>query len=129
ANFGGHLADHLTIRAFDGELRIFFDGDLDLVGDQINDGVGIAEAKVDVFSGDSGFKADALDFELFDKTFTDAADHVVDERAAEAVQSLGLGVFAFAANDDVAILNLEAGSAGQFPIEFAFGAFDGDPLP
>ena len=54
---------------------------------------------------DGGLEADALDFQLLDKAFADALDHIVDEGAAQAVQGLGLGVVAVAADKDVAAVN------------------------
>jgi hypothetical protein len=60
---------------------------------------------------DGGLETDALNLQLLDKTFGHALDHVVDERAAQAVQRLGLRVLAGAADDDVAALDLEAGAA------------------
>jgi len=52
----------------------------------------------------------------------------VNERAAQAVQRLCLRVFAVAADDNVAALDLEARAFRQFPAELAFGAFDGNFL-
>src|SRR5204863_1828056 len=114
--------------AFDGEFGVFLDSHLDLCWERVNDGVRIAEAQVDGLTLNGSFETDALDFELLHEPFADAADHVVNERAAEAVQRFGLGVIALAADDDFAAIDFEAGAAGQFPIELAFGSFDRDLL-
>ena len=65
---------------------------------------------------------------FFTKPSRDAANHVVDQRPAQAVQGLGLGVVTLAADEDLAALDLEAGAAGQLPVELALGAFDRDLL-
>ena len=62
------------------------------------------ECQVHHLALNGGLEADALDFELFDEAIGHALDHVVDEGAAQAVQSLGLRVVAFAADDDFAVL-------------------------
>src|SRR5262249_40165290 len=77
---------------------------------------------------DSGFETDTLDFEFFAKAFAHATDHVVDKRAAEAVKGLGIGVVALAADDDLAVLDLQAGAAREFPVELALWSFDLDLL-
>jgi hypothetical protein len=70
---------------------------------------------------DGGLETDALDFQLLDETFGHALDHVVDERAAQAVQRLGLRVLAVAADDNLAALNLEAGARGNSQSSLPFG--------
>jgi hypothetical protein len=64
----------------------------------------ITERQVHDLALNGGLEADALDFELLDEAFGHALDHVVDERAAQAVQRLGLRVIALAADDDFAVL-------------------------
>src|SRR5208282_4533278 len=111
ADFSRDLADHLLAGAFDGDLGVFLNRDLDLVWDRIIDGMGIAEGEVDVAALDDGLEADALDFELFDKAFADSLDHVIDDGAAQAVQGPGLGVLALAADDDAAAVEAGGGAA------------------
>ena len=81
-----------------------------------------------LFSLDGGLETDALNLQFLDKTFGDALDHVVDEGAAQAVQGLGLGVVALAADQHVAALEAGRGAGGQLEIELALGAFDPDLL-
>ena len=50
----------------------------------------IAQAQVHDLALDGGLETDALDLQLLHETFAHALDHVVDERAAQAVQRLGL---------------------------------------
>ena len=75
---------------------------------------------------DGGLEADALDFQLLDKAFADALDHIIDDGAAQAVQGPGLGVLALAADDDAAAVEFGGGAAGQVKIQLALGAFDED---
>src|SRR5260221_9555502 len=129
ADFRRDLADNHLVRAFDGQLCVFLDRHLDLVGNVVIHRMRITERKVHHLARDGGLETDALDLQLLDKTFGDALDHVVDERAAQAMQRLRLRVFAVAADDDVAALDLEARALRQFPSELGLPAFDGNVLP
>ena len=79
------------------------------------DRVRITEAQVDDLALDGGLETDALDLQLLDKTVAHALDHVVDQRAAQAVQRLGLRIVAVAADNDFAVLDLEAGALAAIP--------------
>ena len=68
------------------------------------------------------------DFQLFDKTFGNTADHIIEQGAAEAVEGLGLRVAPGAGDNDFAVVDLGTGVARQLPIELAFGPFDRDLL-
>ena len=103
------------VRPFDGQLGVFLDRHLDLVGNGVIDRMRIAERQVHDLALNGGLETDALNFEFLDKTFGHALDHVVDERAAQAVQRLGLRVIAVAAHDDFAALDLQAGAAAAIP--------------
>src|SRR5262249_13491353 len=58
------------------------------------------------------------------KTFAHALDHVIDQRAAETVQRLGLRIVALAADVHIAPIYLETGALWQVKIQFSFRAFD-----
>jgi len=88
----------------------------------------IPEAQVHHFALHGSFETDALNLELFDKTFTDPANHVVHQRAAQSVQRFGLGIFSIASDDYLAVCDLQAGAAWQVPIQFALGSFDRNVL-
>ncbi len=88
----------------------------------------VAQVEIDVLALDGGFEADALNLEFLHKTLADALDHIIDERAAQAVQRLGLRIVAIAAHDHVAALDFEGGAKRQCPVELAFGAFNRDLL-
>src|SRR5208283_4906284 len=94
--FGGDLAHSLAVGPFDGEVA----------------------------ARHRGLEADALNFELLDETLADAAHHVVDQRAAEPMERLGARVIALSGDNDLAVLDLEVGSARKLPVELAFRAFD-----
>ena len=48
----------------------------------------VTEAQVQVLALDGGLETDALDFEFLDETFAHALDHVVEDRAAQAMEGL-----------------------------------------
>ena len=62
--FGGDLADELLVDAFDLDLGVVGDGDLDALGDREKHGVRIAKAQVQLLALDGGLETDALDLEL-----------------------------------------------------------------
>src|SRR6266516_4284252 len=128
ANLGGNLSYDLPIRAFDGKFGVLLDCHFDLFGNIVNNRMRVSKAEVDGFTRNCGFKANALNLELLNKTFTYTPDHVVDQGAAEAVQRFGLSVISLTADDHVALINFQSGAVGQFPVELAFGAFDRDLL-
>src|SRR5262249_43954670 len=105
ADFGCDLADGLAVRPFDGELGVFLDRHLDLVGYGIDDRVRIPEAEVYILTLDRGFEAHALNLEFLDEAFANATDHVIDQGAAEAMKGLGLGIIALTADHDLVLLN------------------------
>src|SRR5262249_48621108 len=128
ANLSRYLSYHLPVRAFDRQLGVFLNGHFDLRRDGIYDWVRIPETEIHGITLDRRFESDALDFELFAKAFAHAANHVIDQCAAQTVQRLCLGVVALTADDHFSIVHLKAGAAGQLPIEFAFRPLDGDLL-
>src|SRR6266700_189765 len=76
-NLGSDLANDLAIWPFDGQLGVFLDRHLDLVGNGIINWVRVAKVQINGFALNGGFKTDALDFELLDETFAHSADHVI----------------------------------------------------
>jgi len=80
------------------------------------------------FARHCGLEANTVDLELFHEPVAHAFDHVVEQRAAQAVQRARLGVLTLAADQNGRAFDLDRGAAGQFPIEFAFRAFDMDLL-
>src|SRR6185312_2870909 len=120
---GSHLADNLFVGAFNRDFGVFFHHHFDLVRNGIIDRVRIAEGHVHGLALHGGLETDALDFELLHETFADALDHVVDQRAAEAVQRFRLRVFALAADEHIAAFHLQAGMAGQVKLQLALRAF------
>ena len=79
---------------------------------------------VHVVARHRSLEADALNLKLLNETFAHAADHVVHQGAAQAMQRFGVRVIALTADDDLAVLHLEAGAARQFPVELAFRPFN-----
>src|SRR5262249_28269617 len=128
AEFGGDLADELLVRAFDGDLGVFLDRNFDLLRDIVDDRMRVAEAERDVFAGDRGLETDAGDLKLFHEPVTDSLAHVVEKRAAQAVQGPGLGILALAAHQDIGAVDSRPGFGRQFPVQLAFGTFDMDLL-
>jgi hypothetical protein len=127
-NFGGDLADQLLVRAFDGQFGVFLHRHFDLGGNGIIERMGIAQRQIDLAIDDGGFEADALDFQFLDKALADALDHVIDEGAAQAVQRLGLRVFAVAADRQNGAFELGRSAGRQLKIKLALGAFHKDLL-
>ena len=78
------------------------------------------EAQVHDLAGDGGLETDALNLQLLDETIGHAFDHVVHQRAAQAVQRFGC-IFAIAADDTFVAFHLQGRALRQFPIELAFG--------
>src|ERR1044071_2270040 len=126
ADFSGDLADHLFARTFDGDLGVFFNGHLDLVGNRIIDRVRVPQAQVHVLALNGGLEPDALDLEFLNEPFADALDHVVENGPAETVQGPGLGVVTVAVHLDPGAFNDGGSAGGQLEIELALGAFDED---
>src|ERR1051326_7100788 len=124
AYLGCDLPDHLPVRPFNGQLGVLFDGDLDLIGNVVNNRMGVAKTQIDLLALNGSLETDSLDFELFDKAFADSADHIIDQRSAQAVKGLGAGVVTLAADDYFILLDFEAGAMRQFPGEFAFRPLD-----
>src|SRR5208282_3064111 len=129
AQFRGDFAHQHLVRPLNRQLRILLDRHFDLVGDVVINRMRVTERHVDNFALHGGLETDALDFELLDETLGHTLDHVVDERAAQAVQRLGLRVIAVAAHDDLAVGDLQAGALRQFPVEPAFRPLDQNFLP
>src|ERR1017187_1910242 len=119
-----HLADRLPIRSLNSKLGVLFNRHFDLGGYRIHDGMRIAQTHVYVIARHSGLETDALNLKFLDETFTDTADHIIDQGAAEAMQRFGPRVIAVAADYDLAVLYLEAGTMRQFPVELAFRPFN-----
>src|SRR6185295_20079672 len=86
--------------------------------------MGITEIQIDDVTLNRGLEPNALNFQLLDKTIGHALDHVMDERAAQTVQGLGLRVLTRAADYDLAVLDLQARAPRQFPVQFALRSFD-----
>src|SRR5204863_106788 len=76
------------------------------------------------FALNGGFEPDALDFELLDETLTDAADHIINQSAAEPMEGFNLIIPTLATDDEFSVFEFDAGATRQFPIQFAFGTFD-----
>jgi len=69
----------------------------------------------------AALKPTPLDFQLLHETFGDALDHVVDERAAQSVQSFRLRGLAVAADEQCCRRQLEARALRQFQPSLPFG--------
>src|SRR6266540_4372991 len=124
AQFGGDLADELFVGTFDGDLGVLLDDDFDLVGDVVLDGVRIAEVHRHDLAGYGGFEADAADLEPLAEAVDHALDHVVDERARQAVQRPGVRILALAGHQHSGALDLGGRAWGQIEIQLAPGTFD-----
>ena len=96
-----HLADELAVGALHADLGVLLDGDLDLRGDGVVDGVGVAEGEVQGGALDGGLEADALDLELLGEALAHAPHHVVQHGASQAVEGLGLGGVVGAPDDEL----------------------------
>ena len=129
AEFRSDFADKMLVRTFNGDLGVFFHGDLDLIGNFVIDRMGETQRQVDHLAGDGSLEADALDFQFFHETVRDPLDHVVEQGAAEAVQRFGLGIFPGAADNDLVTFHLERGACRQGPVQLALRPFDVNFLP
>src|SRR6266850_5876967 len=107
ADFGRNLSYHLAVRPLDGEFGILLHGHFDLIGNIINDRMGVAQVEIDRFTGDSRLKANPLNLEFLNKAFAYAADHVVDEGTTKAVQRPGVRVVSLTAHEDLAIIDFQ----------------------
>ncbi len=85
ANVRRNLADNFLVRALNHDLGLIGDGDFDVLWNRKQDRVRKTETKIEIRSLHCGFKTDALDLELFRKTFAHPDDHVVHERAGKTV--------------------------------------------
>src|SRR5579862_652864 len=120
------LADDFLVDPFDLDLRVFRDGYLDVRRDGEKDGVREAEAQVKVLSLHGGLETDALDFQILGETVGDAADHVRDEAAGEAVQGFHLPDFVLALDLDLVVVDAGLYPLRQGPTQFPLRPFDVD---
>ena len=89
----------------------------------------VTEAQINDFALDGGLEADALDFELLHEAFTDAPDHIVENRTAQAVQRFGFRIVPLPGDEDIFAIDFGGGAARQVKVELALGSFDQDLLP
>src|SRR6185369_7888366 len=126
ANSGGDLADELFVDADDGELR----GVLDLEADSRRrvdlDRVAVAEVQLQLATDECCTIADAGDLERLAVARGHPDDHVVDERARQAVELLvGLGLRRAGHDDGIAVAG-DPDLGVQLAREAALGSLDRD---
>jgi len=86
ANLCGRLADHLLVGSLDEDLGRGRHLECDAGARLDRDGVGVADAELEVGALERGAVADALDLELLLEALRHALDHVRHERPRQAVQ-------------------------------------------
>src|SRR6185436_18617819 len=96
ADFGGKLADHLLIAAFDHDVRLVGAGHGQPSGNWQLNFVGIPNAKLQRVLLQRRQVAHADDLQLALVTLGDADNHVLNHRAAQPVQRSGQAAFALA---------------------------------
>ena len=75
-----------------------------------------------------GAVADADDVEVLAEAVGDTDDHVVDERAGQAVQGPVLALVVGALDEELVAVLADGDGAGQVTLERALGALHGDVL-
>src|ERR687895_1141778 len=83
-----HLADQLLVGPLDLDDRIVVDRDLDAFGCLVLHRMGITDDQVDSVWLCLGLVAHALDLEAFTEALGDSLDHVLHQRAGQAVKRL-----------------------------------------
>jgi hypothetical protein len=84
------LSDPLPIDPPDGDERGLFTHDFHVGGDRVQFGLGISQAQLELVLVNSGFVADADDFQLFLKPGGDADNGVLGQGPAEPVEHFSL---------------------------------------
>ena len=82
----------------------------------------VAEGQVEVGALEGGAVADTGHLELLGEALGDADDHVVDERAREALLGVGVRNAVDEVDLDLAVLEAEGGAGGEGALERALGA-------
>ncbi len=85
-----------------------------------------AEGELEALALEDGAVAHADDLELLGEAGGDAGDHVLDQRAAEPVQSPAPTLVVGALDDEVAVLLAHHDGLGDLAGEGAHGALDDD---
>src|ERR1700737_4350302 len=112
------------VRALNHDFGLISDGDFDVLWNREQNRVRKPEAEIQVRALHGSLEANALDFELFRKTFAYADDHVMHESARESVQRFHASRFRAARDRDVIVFHAARDLPWQFPIQLALRAFD-----
>jgi hypothetical protein len=125
ADFGSELTDELFINAFNLDLGVLNDSDVETRWDGVKERMGTTEGKVEVSTLDRGTKTDAVDFKILHEALRNADDHVLNEAARGAVEGFVLTMLGSAGDDNGAVCVGERDTVRKSEVEFALRAFDG----
>ena len=110
--FNLHLTgDVHAIGAAHNLAAAFLDNHLDASRHRVVDGMAVAEGEIDDLPLEGGLEADALDLQLLLEAFGDTLDHVVQQRAGQAVHGLGFSGLGVSGHGDVGAVDLGLGEA------------------
>ena len=137
ADLGRDLTDLLLGDALDGDVRIVGHLEADVLRGLVDHGVGVAQGEIEVLALERGTVADARELELLLKTGGHADDHVVEQRAGEALLGVGLLSVVVAGDGELQGVGvagelglggdlLDADQAGELAVELALGPLDVD---
>src|SRR5262249_7391891 len=114
ADFGSRLAQHFAVARHEDD-EVLVDLRRDALGQLVRDGVRVAERERHLLAGDLGAVTDAVDLQLALEAAGHAGDHVLHQRAHEAVASALFALVAVARHLDLRSRELHfdpAGAAG-----------------
>src|SRR5262249_49252884 len=118
------LADNFLVRSLDRDLGLIRHGDFDVSWNRKYDWVRETETQIQILPLHCSLETDAFDLQIFRKTFTDADDHIVNERARKAMQRFHAARFCAARERHVIVFHAASDMTRQLPAQLAFWPFD-----